>query len=420
MGSPYKTSSREYRIFEAALEISAPWEIKEVRLDYARRRLDVIMGFQRGSEFSCSQCKKTLTAYDTRMREWRHLDFFQFETHIYAPLPRTECPDCGVKTVEVPWARSESGFTLLFEAWAVELSQQMTIKAASNRLRITDDRLWRLLKKAVTEALSKLNLSSIRSIALDETSWQKGHKYVSFVFDYETRRLIFGIEGKGHEVLEEFAKYLESHGGKREDIKEVCCDMSPAFIKGIEENFPNASITFDKFHVIKAANEAMEKVRRREVEMNPLLKGTRWDWVKNPKNLSPEGQERIKATLSQKRLQTGKAYRLKVLLQEILDVGRILSYAEGKAELEGWLKWALRCRIVEMVEVAKMIRRHIEGILNWFHSRMTNALLEGYNSVLRAGRGVARGFRTSANVIIKSFLTAGKLDFGYPRNIWIP
>ena len=159
-------------------------------------------------------------------------------------------------------------------------------------------------------------------------------------------------------------------------------------------------------------------MRRREVEANPLLKGTRWDWMRNPKNLSSKGQERIKAILSQQRLQTGKAYRLKVLLQEILDVGRALNYTDGKAELEGWLKWALRCRVAEMVEVAKMIRRHIEGILNWFHSRMTNALLEGYNSVLRAGRGVARGFRTSANVIIKSFLTAGKLDFGYPQNIW--
>ncbi|GHS99216.1 hypothetical protein AGMMS50276_22420 [Synergistales bacterium] len=149
---------------------------------------------------------------------------------------------------------------------------------------------------------------------------------------YEERRLIFGTEGKGHEVLKEFAAYLESHGGKRENIKEVCCDMSPAFIKGIEENFPNASITFDKFHVIKAANEALEKVRRREVETNPLLKGTRWDWMKNPKNLSQKAQERINATLSRKRLQTGKAYRLKVL---ILDAGRTLSYAEGKAELDG-------------------------------------------------------------------------------------
>jgi transposase len=189
--------------------------------------------------------------------------------------------------------------------------------------------------------------------------------------------------------------------------------------KGIEENFPQASITFDKFHVIKAINEALDKIRRREAQENPILKGSRWDWMKNPKNLNEAGRKRINDALSRKRLQTGKAYRLKVLLQEILDAGRCMTYEAGKAELKGWLRWALRCRIPEMIEVAQMIRRHMEGILNWFNSRMTNALLAGYNGVLRAGRGVARGFRTSVNVIIKSFLTAGNLDFGYPKNIWI-
>ena len=418
MGSPYKTESRQYRLFEAALDIQAPWKIEEVRLDRERRRLDIILGFQRGALFSCSECHKPLTAYDTRMREWRHLDFFQYETHIYAPLPRTECSDCGVKTVNVPWASSQSGFTLCFEAWVIKLAQAMTIKAVSNRLRISDDSIWRLLKRVVTRAMSQQDLSSVCAIAVDETSWQKGHKYVSFVFDYHTKKLIFGVEGKDHKVLENFAQHLEAHGGKRENIRQVCCDMSKAFIKGIEENFPQAAITFDKFHVIKAVNEALEKIRRRETQENPILKGSRWDWMKNPANLNETERKRINDALSRKRLQTGRAYRLKILLQEILDAGRTMTYEAGKGELKGWLKWALLCRIPEMVEVAQMIRRHMEGILNWFSSRMTNALLEGYNSVLRAGRGMARGFRTSANVLIKSFLMAGDLDFGYPKNIW--
>ena len=420
MGSPYKTDSRQYRFFEAALDIQAPWEIKEVRLDRERRRLDIVLDFQRGALFSCPVCHSPLTAYDTRMREWRHLDFFQYMTHIYAPLPRTKCTDCGVKTVNVPWANSQSGFTTFFEAWVVELSQVMTIKAASNRLRINDDCIWRLLRRVVTKAMSEQDLSKVSAIAVDETSWQKGHKYVSFVFDYHTKKLIFGVEGKDHKVLEKFAQFLEDCGGKRENILQVCCDMSKAFIKGIEENFPKAAITFDKFHVIKAINEALEKVRRRESKDNPILKGCRWGWMKNPANLNEAERKRINDALSQKRLHTGKAYRIKVLLQEILDAGRHMTHEEGKAALKGWLRWAQLCRIPEIVEVAQMIKRHMVGILNWFSSRMTNALLEGYNSVLRAGRGMARGFRTSVNVIIKSFLMAGNLDFGYPKNIWTP
>jgi transposase len=421
MGTPYTTSSKEYQLFEAALEIKSPWSIKEVRLDYARRRLDIILDFERGAHFACTACKKEFTAYDTRMREWRHLDFFQYETHLYAPLPRTSCPDCGVKTVEVPWARPGSGFTLMFEALAVELSQQMTILAASRRLRISDDRLWRLLKRVVDGALAKQDLSEVRNIALDETSWQKGHKYVTLVFDYEKRRLIFGTEGKGADTLKQFVEYLESHGGKRDQIKQICCDMSPAFISGIEKNFPDASITFDKFHVIKAMNEALDEVRRREAKEHPILKGSRWDYMKNPENLSKRGRERLKAIAqSGKRLQTAKAYTMKLMLQEILDAERVMSLEEGRAQLKGWVRWALLCRIPEVIAVGKMIRRHMEGILNWFHSRMTNALLEGYNSVLRAGRGIARGFRTCANVLLKSFLTAGKLNFDFPLNIWTP
>ena len=389
MGSPYRTGSRQYKLFEVALNIQSPWVIEEVRLDYERRRLDIILDFQRGSLFSCSECHKDLTAYDTRMREWRHLDFFQYETHIYAPLPRTKCPDCGVKTIEVPWANSQSGFTIFFEAWAIELAQVMTIKAASNRLRMSDDSLWRLLKRVVAKALSNQELSGVCEIAVDETSWKKGHKYVSFIFDYRTKKLIFAVEGKDHEVLEKFAQHLEEHGGKRENIRRVCCDMSKAFIKGIEENFPQAAITFDKFHVIKAMNEALEKIRRREAQENPILKGSRWNWMKNPMDLNEIGRKRINDALGQKRLQTGKAYRLKVLLQEILDARNEMTYEAGKKELKGWLRWALRCRIPEMVEAAQMIRRHMEGILNWFSSRMTNALLEGYNISRRPTSGAS-------------------------------
>lgn len=419
MGNPYSTGSSEYRIFEDALGICPPWEIKDVRLDFKRRRLDINLDFIKGSFFECPHCGKNFTAYDSAMREWRHLDFFQFETHIYAPLPRVKCSECGVKTVEIPWATKGSGFTLLFEAWAVQLSQEMTVLAASRKLRISDDRLWRLLKRTVDRAMANQDLSRVRSVAVDETSWRKGHKYVTFVFDYDTKKLIFGVEGKGSDTLKKFAEHLESHGGQVQRIVEFCCDMSPAFIKGIEENFPKASITFDKFHVIKAANEALNKVRVRESKETPELKGTRWAFMKRECNLTDREKESLKkVSLSKKRLQTGKAYRLKTILQEILDAGSTLTLSDARGQLKGWCRWALTCRIPEMKEVAMMIKRHMDGILRWFHSRMTNGLLEGYNSVLRAGRGMARGFRTSVNVILKSLLTAGKLDFGFPQNVW--
>jgi transposase len=421
MGTPYSTSSHEYRIFEEALQIRAPWEITEVRLDFARRRLDIRLGFAKGSRFECPCCGEERSAYDSTLREWRHLDFFQFETHLYAPQPRTECPACGIRTVEVPWARKGSGFTLLFEAWALRLSREMTIRGAARKLRIGDDRLWRLIGHLTDRALEVQDLSSVRAIALDETSWKKGHKYVTFVFDYRTRKMIYATEGKGADTLKSFVDHLRRHGGSPENITEVCCDMSAAFIKGIEENLPEASITFDKFHIVKAANEAVNAVRIREVKENPELKGTRWALLKRQKNLTAQEKEKLfNVGMSGKCLQTGRAYRLKILLQDLLDRSSTLTAAEARGQLKSWSRWAQTCRIPEMQEVGRMVKRHLEGILRWFVSRMTNALLEGYNSVLRAGRGMARGFSTVRNVILKSFLTAGELDYGLPENIWIP
>jgi transposase len=112
----------------------------------------------------------------------------------------------------------------------VSTEESSTVLAASRRLRISDDRLWRLLKRVIETVLRKQDLSGVRDIALDETSWKKGHNYVTLVFDYVNCRLIFGTEGKGSDTIKQFGEYLETHGGKREQIKQVCCDMSPSFI----------------------------------------------------------------------------------------------------------------------------------------------------------------------------------------------
>ncbi len=419
--SPDSLDDARYRLFEEALEISPPWFIKDVRFNKERRRLDIVLDFRKGSRFKCPECGGEFTAYDTKMREWRHLDFFQHATRIFAPLPRVECSHCGVRTVEVPWASKRSGFTILFEALAVELSRDLPILKAAEKLRISDDSLWRLLRRSVDRALEKQDLSDVVEIAMDETSWKKGHRYVTFVFDYRTKRLIFATEGKGADTVVRFVEHLKKHGGSPDRVKEVCCDMSPAFIKGIEENLPCASITFDKFHVVKAMNEALDDVRRRESADCDELKGTRWSWCKNADDLSDFERKRLeKACMSGACKHTGKAYRMKILLQQLLDAGSKLTVEDARGKIKGWCRWALLCRIPEVAAVGKMIKRHLEGVLRWFRSRMTNALVEGYNSVLRAGRSTARGFRTVENVILKSFLMAGKLDFGFPPNIWNP
>ena len=153
-------NGERYRLFQEALEIAPPWFVKEARLNQDRRRLDIILDFPKGSRFKCPECGCEYTAYDTRLREWRHLDFFQHATHIFAPLPRVKCETCGVRTVEVPWAGRGSGFTILFEALAVEYSRDLPVSKAAKKLRISDDTLWRMLRRSVAGALEKQDLSN--------------------------------------------------------------------------------------------------------------------------------------------------------------------------------------------------------------------------------------------------------------------
>ena len=146
------------------------------------------------------------------------------------------------------------------------------------------------------EARSNEDFSEVKSIGVDETSRAKGHKYVSVFIDLDTSRVIHVCEGKDASTIESFKDDLEQHKGSNKNIKNFCCDMSPAFISGIENSFPNASITFDKFHVMKLMNEAVDKVRREEQSHNALLKKTRYVWLKNPENLTIKPKSDTNAT----------------------------------------------------------------------------------------------------------------------------
>ena len=170
----------------------------------------------------------------------------------------------------------------------------MPVKCVSKTINVNDDRIWRMLEKYIDSARSKEDFSGIRSIGMDETSRAKHHQYVTLFVDLEEKRTVFVAKGKGHETVEEFVKDLEEHNGDPLKIEDVSCDMSPAFIKGVNESLPEAQITFDKFHIVKLINEAVDKVRREEVATQPLLKKARYIILKNNENLTKKEKEKLK------------------------------------------------------------------------------------------------------------------------------
>ena len=245
-------------LFSAALGLAAPWQVAAVRFDSKAGRIDFEVAFTPGTRFSCPHCgAEHQPVHDTLEREWRHLNFFQFQAYLHAKVPRVRCDVCGKTTqVPVPWARPTSGFTLLMEALVVTLCQAMTVRQVAQLLAVSDMRIWRTLDYYVDQARAQEDFSAVTAVGLDETAARRGHDYISLFHDLDVGRLLFGCEGRKGEVVGQFAEDLEAHGGCAENVRAVCIDMSASYQAGIAEYLPWAEVTFDKFHVIQLVNSA--------------------------------------------------------------------------------------------------------------------------------------------------------------------
>lgn len=397
----------ELDMYQVALGIEEPWFVSYRELDIQSSTLHVGLNFRRGAEFSCPNCGKLTKVFDIvdEDRSWRHLDFWQFKTYLHARLPRVKCSSCGkVRTVNVDWSRAKAGLTWRFEAFVMELMKEMPVAAVARQVKEHDTRLWRVLRYYVDRAMDNMDVSTVRNVAVDETSSRRGHQYISLFVDTDTKRLLFATEGKGAVVLQTFRTFLNERGVPAEQIKEFCCDMSSAFISGIEQYFPKASITFDKFHVMKMVNESVDQVRREEQKEIEELKKSRYIWLKNEKNLTKSQEEKL-VKLKDMNLLTGRAYRIKLALQEMWTYPAILA----DVYFNTWYGWAVRSQITPMINVAQSLKRHEDGILRWFQTKMTNGLLEGLNSLIQATKRKARGFRTIDNFIAMAYVTVNKL-----------
>ena len=398
-------------LFGLALGLMPPWQVRRIEFSTETARLDIYLDFPRGATFHCPACGvEGAKAYDTAEAAWRHLNFFQYAAYLHARLPRVQCPDaCGIKTVEVPWARPDSGFTRLFEALIMVLAREMPVSAMAALLGEHDTRLWRVIHHYVEQARSQEDFSAVRQIGMDETSSRRGHQYVSLFVDLERSKVLFATAGKDASTVEAFKTDLEAHGGQPAQVTEVACDMSPAFIAGVQAQFPTAQITFDKFHIMKVINEAVDHVRREEQKHEPELKGSRYVWLKNPPNLTTN-QHATLSRLAHRKLKTVRAYHIRLNFQEFWTQPA----EEAEAFLRQWFFWATHSRLPPMREAAYTIKRHWDGVLRWFTSHITTGVLEGINSLVQAAKARARGYRTTRNMITMVYLIAGKLKFALP------
>jgi len=391
----------ENELFQAALGLLPPWLVDHCSFTVESGRLDIYLDFPRGSSFACPLCAAPAKAYDTESLTWRHLNFFQHQAFLHARTPRVVCSRCGVHRIAVPWARANSGFTLLFEAFVLQLVKVMPVLAAARLVGEHDTLVWRILHHYVDSARSKANHSSVTQVGIDETAARRGHDYVSLFVDLNERKVLFVAPGKDAATVAAFAQDLQAHQGDPQAITEVSADMSPAFIKGVGDHLPNASLTFDKFHVVSLVNDAVDEVRRLERKLHPELSGTRYIWLKNPANLTANQEQQIQTfDFTRCLLKTTRAYQ--ILYNQPAE--------DAEYYLKRWYFWATHSRIQPIIDVAKTIRRHQVGILRWFTSGINNGILEGINSLFQAAKAKARGYRSARNIATIIYLIAGKLD----------
>jgi len=402
---------RDTSLLQQALGLTPPWTVSRSDFDPEARRLDVQIDFAPGSRFACPICGAAdCPAHDTERMSWRHLNFFQHQAYLNARVPRVRCEHCGIKKIAVPWARPGSGFTLLFEAMIMAMVPAMPVKAVARMVGEHDTRLWRVIHHYVDEARAGSNAAGVTQLAIDETAARRGQAYITLFVDIDQSRVLFATEGKDAATVSAFADDLTAHGGDPAAIREVCIDMSPAFIKGIGESLPNAAITFDKFHAVKIVNDAVDKVRREEVKSRPELRKSRYVWLKNATNLS-SGQRETRDSLAKSNLKTARAYQIRLAFQDLYDQPS----AEAAADhLKRWYFWATHSRLEPMIEAAHTVKRHWDGMLRWFHSNIANGLIEGINSLVQAAKAKARGYRSNRNLIAMVYLLAGKLDLRLP------
>ena len=363
----------------------------------------------------CGGCGARAAGYDRKpARRWRHLGFGATPVYLsYAPR-RVQCSRCGVRTERVPWGASESRFTWGFEELVAYLAQITDKTKVTQLTGIAWPTVGAIVERVVTERLDPQRLTGLRRIGVDEFSYRKRHGYLTVVVDHDKRRVVWAGEGRSGDVLAGFFALLGEEG--RRNIREVTIDMAGGFIAAVRSWLPRAKIVFDRFHVQRLASEAVDEVRREQVREQAgtapgrAIKRTRFILLKSPWHLTPPEHARL-SELQRTNRRLYRAYLLKEALADALDY-RTPEIA--RAKLLAWLRWAARSRLRQFARVARTIRKHLEGIVAYIRTRLTNGLVEGLNAKLRMVARRAFGFHSAQALISMLFLTCGGIQLTPP------
>lgn len=399
------------------LGLQPPWRLVDQRVDTSKQPHEVYLEVtaDRGAEYPCPECGRLCKARDFQEFTWRHLNIFQYHCYVTGRMPRVDCPDHGTRRVMAPWAREGSRFTLWFEQAALTLVREMPVLAVARIIGVSDTRLWRVVQFYVAQALSKMDLGRVKAVALDETASKRGHNYVTIFIDLDRKQkpVIFVTPGKGKDCLVQFRRFLREHGGDHNNIAEVVCDMSPAFLAAIGESFPSAKVTVDWFHVVQLFTTAVDEVRKAEAKERKLPQATRWAVLKaaDGGKLTQKQQQAL-TELETGGFATATAWRIKEMLRWIR---KATSVRAAQWRITHFARQALKCiapdtkTLAPVLKALMTLEEHAHLLLRRWTSNHSNARLEGLNGIFQAARARARGYRNVFTFMTMIYFIAAPL-----------
>jgi transposase len=341
----------------------------------------------------------------------------QYETLVIAEIPRVKCPDHGVHQISVPWAEDTSRFTALFEALVISWLHEASFAGVARQLRLSWDQVSGIQDRAVRRGLARRSLMSPRCIGVDETSFQKRHEYVTSVVDIDAGVVLHVADGRTQSALDGFYQMLGEDGCTA--IEAVAMDMWPAYINSTRAHVPGADekIVFDKFHIAMHLGNAVDQIRRQEhrallAQGDERLKKSKYLWLTNPNNLNHKQRSAFQS-LRNSELKAARAWAIKQLAMALWGY---VSRGWAERMWKRWYSWAIRCRLEPVKKVARMIKRHWQGVLNAATSDITNASSEGMNSRIQAIKRKACGYRNRERFRNAIYFHLGGLDL-YPKAI---
>jgi len=383
--------------YKDIIGVSHPWMITEVTIDEVFRKVTVRIEHDPEKVLACPICAQSTKLYDHRVRTLRYLDTCQYETFLEVHVPRIKCKKDGVQQIQIPFAEKHSRFTSRFECAIIVWLQSSPISKVAKNFKLSWDEVNGIMQRAVERGLARRKEIKVYDIGIDEVSYQKRHEYATIILDKNRDCVIDVLDDRKSETLEKWFKTQKNSDFS--ELNSITMDMWDPYIKAVKAGVANAEekIAFDRFHISKHFNEALDKVRRREhaVLLNttgesPLSK-SRFQWLINSNRTdNRKGKRKAFLNLSRLNLETSRAWRIKEMSNSLWD------YLYMNVADDAWKKllwWISHSRIPEMIKAGQTVRNYYWGILNAIRFKTTNAMVEAKNTSIQWIKRMARGYR---------------------------